>query len=48
MFKHIPRMLQPFDAILEGIRKFKVDNKANGLAPTGVLASPTFFASLSW
>lgn len=35
-----------FDAILEGIRKFKVDNKANGLAPTGVLASPEFFASL--
>ena len=35
-----------FDAVLEGIRKFKVDNKANGLAPTGVLAAPAFFASL--
>ena len=35
-----------FNAVLEGIRKFKVDNKENGLAPTGVLASPTFFASL--
>lgn len=35
-----------FAAVLEGIRKFKVDNKANGLAPTGVLVAPTFFASL--
>jgi hypothetical protein len=35
-----------FDAILEGIRNFKIDNKANGLSPTGILASPTFFTAL--
>jgi len=35
-----------FAALLEGIADFKVDNKISGLAPTGVLASPTFFSEL--
>ena len=35
-----------FEALLDGIRAFKVDNKDSGLAPTGVLASPVFFAGL--
>ena len=35
-----------FAALVEAISDFKVDNKISGLAPTGVLASPSFFASL--
>jgi hypothetical protein len=35
-----------YAAILEGIKAFKVDNKANGLKPTAVLVSSTFWAEL--
>lgn len=35
-----------FSALVEGVSDFKSDNKISGLAPTGILASPSFFASL--
>lgn len=35
-----------YAAILEGIKTFKVDNKANGLRPTAVLVNSAFMAEL--
>lgn len=35
-----------YAAILEGIKAFKVDNKANGLKPTAVLVNSAFMAEL--
>lgn len=35
-----------YAALLEGIKDFKVDNKANGLRPTSILVSSAFMAEL--